>query len=303
MSTSGPEDHDGVGQPNVARPSAVPGRLGEARGRVYATRDRVLSSRGRYPQVDLALRTWERDVEAGGSLMAAALAFRLFLWTLPATLFMVGLLGFTIDANDSGGVNAGLRGYTVATVEQAASQAQRSRWLLVIVSGVLLIGVSYTLTKTVVVATALIWNQPLRSVRRPVRAVGTLLAAMTVALGLAAVGSWLRSISPGIGLVATFVVAGFWAVLWWGVSYLLPHGDDLPWWGLLPGAVFLGVGTQLLHLATVYYFGEKLSNATDLYGSLGVAATILLWAYVVSRLVLTSASINESAQRTYRRSG
>jgi uncharacterized BrkB/YihY/UPF0761 family membrane protein len=84
------------------------------------------------------------------------------------------------------------------------------------------------------------------------------------------------------------------------ISYLLPHGSDLPWWGLLPGAVFLGIGTQILHLVTVYYFGVKLSNASELYGSLGIAATLLLWAYVVARLVLASASINVAAQRTYR---
>jgi uncharacterized BrkB/YihY/UPF0761 family membrane protein len=259
----------------------------------------VISSRSRYHQVDVALRTWERDVEAGGSLMAAALAFRLFLWTLPAALFSVGLLGFTIDESHPGTDSPSIRGYTMATVEQAAAQAHRSRWLLVIVGGFLMLYVSYTLTKTVVVATALIWNRPLRSVHRPLRAVSVMLAAMTAAIALAAMGSFLRNVSPGLGLVATVFTAGLWGVMWWVVSYLLPHADDLPWWGLIPGAVFLGIGTQLLHLATVYYFGVKLSNASELYGPLGVAATLLLWAYIISRLVLTSASINVAAVRSY----
>jgi uncharacterized BrkB/YihY/UPF0761 family membrane protein len=296
VSANGSENGaDGV---DVTPPTARhPSRLGEARERVYATRDRVISSRGRYHQIDMALRTWERDVEAGGSLMAAALAFRLFLWTLPATVFLVGLLGFTVD--DTQVEPSGLRGYTLATVEQAATQAHHSRWLLVIVGGVLLVGVSYTLTKTVIVATALVWGQPLRSVHRPVRAIAIMLAAIIVAVGLAALGSWLRSNSPGIGLVATIVVAGLWALLWWLLSYLLPHADGLPWWGLLPGAVFIGLGTLVLHLATVYYFGVRLSSASELYGSLGTAATMLLWAYVVSRLVLASASINVAAVRTY----
>ena len=283
--------------PVVAKAST--GRLGEARERVYATRDRVYASRGRYHQVDVALRTWERDVETGGSLMAAALAFRLFLWTLPAALFTVGVLGFTVDESATAATSDGIRGYTMATVEQAASQAHRSRWLLVIVGGVLLLYVSYTLTKTVVVATALIWNRPLRSVRRPLRAVSVMLAAMTAAIGLAAMGSFLRNMSPGLGLVATVFTAALWGLMWWVVSYLLPHADNLPWWGLLPGAVFLGIGTQLLHLATVYYFGVKLGNASEWYGPLGVAATLLLWAYIISRLVLASASINVATVRTY----
>jgi uncharacterized BrkB/YihY/UPF0761 family membrane protein len=286
-------------QPVVAKASA--GRFGEARERVYATRDRVYASRGRYHQVDVALRTWERDVETGGSLMAAALAFRLFLWTLPAALFTVGVLGFTVDESAPAAASDGIRGYTMATVEQAASQAHRSRWLLVIVGGFLLLYVSYTLTKTVVVATALVWNRPLRSVHRPLRAVSVMLAAMTAAIGLAAMGSFLRNVSPGLGLVATVFTAALWGLMWWVVSYLLPHADNLPWWGLLPGAVFLGIGTQLLHLATVYYFGVKLGNASEWYGPLGVAATLLLWAYIISRLVLASASINVATVRTYHR--
>jgi membrane protein len=296
------DDHVAPPPPvGAAPPAAVhgSGRLGEARERVYATRDRVLSSRARYHQIDLALRTWERDVEAGGSLMAAALAFRTFLWTLPATLFTVGLLGFTVDEDDAGRKVSGIRGFTLSTVEQAAAEAHRSRWLLVIVGGVLMLWVSYTLTKTVVVATALIWGQPLRSVHRPVRAVALTLGFVILGGGLAAAASVIRNASPGVGLVMTCIVGGLWALLWLGVSYLLPHGQNLPWWGLVPGAVFLGVGTQILHLVTVYYFGVKLSNASELYGSLGISATLLLWAYVVARLVLASASINVAAQRTY----
>jgi membrane protein len=206
-----------------------------------------MSSRSRYHQVDVALRTWERDVEAGGSLMAAALAFRTFLWSLPATLFTVGLLGFTVNESDPRAEGNVIRGYTLATVEQAAAEAHRSRWLLVIVGGILLLSVSYTLTKTVVVATALIWDQPLRSVHRPVRAVGLMLTLIAVAAGLAAVAALVRSVSPGWGVTATCLIAGLWTLMWWLASFLLPHGRDLPWWGLLPGAVLFGVGSQLLH--------------------------------------------------------
>lgn len=301
MSTNGSDPGEAPAKaPHTTPPRAPTRRIEEARERVYSTRDRVISSRSRYHQVDIALRTWERDVEAGGSLMAAALAFRTFLWTLPATLFVVGLLGFTVDDNAAASDDGGIRGYTLATVEQAASQAHHSRWLLVIVGGILLLSVSHTLTKTVVVATALIWGHPLRSVHRPVRAIAIMLGVMVVAVGLAAAASLMRSVSPGIGLVSTCVIAGLWALLWWFVSYLLPHGPDLPWWGLLPGAIVLGIGTQLLHLATVYYVGYELSNASELYGSLGTAATLLVWAYIVSRLILASASINVAAQRTYR---
>jgi uncharacterized BrkB/YihY/UPF0761 family membrane protein len=131
------------------------------------------------------------------------------------------------------------------------------------------------------------------------RAVALTLGVVIVGGGLAAAASVIRNASPGPGLAMTCIVGGLWALLWLGVSYLLPHSPNLPWWGLVPGAVFLGIGTQILHLVTVYYFGVKLGNASELYGTLGMSATLLLWAYAVARLVLASASINVAAQRTY----
>jgi hypothetical protein len=81
------------------------------------------------------------------------------------------------------------------------------------------------------------------------------------------------------------------AALWLAISVLLPHGSA-PWYRLIPGAVFLGIGTQLLHLVTVYYLAHKIESASELYGGLGVAATLLLGLYLVSRLIVGAAVLN-----------
>jgi uncharacterized BrkB/YihY/UPF0761 family membrane protein len=60
----------------------------------------------------------------------------------------------------------------------------------------------------------------------------------------------------------------------------------------VPGALVVGVGTQLLHLLTVYYLSGRLESASELYGGLGTAATVLLGLYLIGRLVVAAALAN-----------
>jgi uncharacterized BrkB/YihY/UPF0761 family membrane protein len=288
--TSEPAEHEPV--------AAKPRRLHDAWGRIDATRVRFVSSRRRYRPLDLALTLSEHDIATGGALMAGALAFRLFLWSLPAALLGVGLLGFDENAAQDAS-DAGMGRYTANVIGAAAQEAHRGRWLAVIIGALLLIVVSYTLAKTVVVATALIWGEPVRKPSSPVRAVVAVLGTVALALGASLVTAWMRKDSPGIGLTATILVGVVWAVLWWLVSTWLPRPAQLPWWALLPGAALVGVGAQVLHLATIFYFSARISHASQLYGSLGAAATMLLWTYVVARLLLGSAALNVVVLRVY----
>ncbi|HEU5267306.1 MAG TPA: YhjD/YihY/BrkB family envelope integrity protein [Jatrophihabitans sp.] len=270
--------------------------------RIDTTRDKVLASRVRYRPLNLALTMSEHDIATGGALMAGALAFRLFLWSLPAALLAVGILGFNDNAAEDA-TRAGLGKYTAQTIGQAAQDAHRGRWLAVIIGAVLLCVVSYTLAKTIYVATALIWGEPVRKLGNPVRAVGATVLSIALAVLASLVATWRRRDSPGVGIMATILVAVVWALLWWLISGWLPHRAELPWWGLLPGAALVGVGMQLLQLATVYYFAVRISTASQLYGSLGAAATLLLWTYVVARLLLAAAALNATVLRVYARNG
>jgi membrane protein len=81
------------------------------------------------------------------------------------------------------------------------------------------------------------------------------------------------------------------AVAWFGLSLLLPH-RDAPWTALLPGAAIVAVGLEGLHLVTVYYLSRKVSTSSDLYGPVGAAIGILLWAYLFGRLTVAAAVFN-----------
>ena len=186
------------------------------------------------------------------------------------------------------------------TVEQAVSQAHRSRRPPVIVGGVLLLDVSYTLTKTVVVATALIWGQPLRSVHRPVCAVAVMLGVIVGSVAMAGGAAVLRSISPGWGLVATRchrrAVGG--AVVA-GVLPAAPRSrpavvGPAPGRGPPRGGV---AGPAPGHRSPTSL--KKLNSASEPLRLTRHGRHPPAWAYVVARLVLAAASVNAAVQRTY----
>jgi uncharacterized BrkB/YihY/UPF0761 family membrane protein len=80
--------------------------------------------------------------------------------------------------------------------------------------------------------------------------------------------------------------------LWWVASRLLPHDQAAGWRALLPGAVVVGVGVWALHVASIYLLARRVASASALYGSLGVAAAIMAWLYLLGRLLVASAMLN-----------
>jgi len=79
--------------------------------------------------------------------------------------------------------------------------------------------------------------------------------------------------------------------MWWWATTKLPHGDA-PDWALIPGAVLVAFGFQVLHLVTVYYVASQVSGRSQTYGVIGVALSVLAWAYLVGRLVIMSSTLN-----------
>jgi uncharacterized BrkB/YihY/UPF0761 family membrane protein len=226
-------------------------------------------------------------------LLSAALAFRLFLWMLPAALVGVGVLGF-FEPGDTAGTaeSVGLGRFAVSQVEQATVQAQRARWVALILGVVLLYFASLSLVRALVLAITLTWKMPPRRLANPLRAAAVLNAAMVAGVLFDAATLWLRQRSPGLGLGALLAAFLVWILLWWAVSMLLPHPAEVGRLHLLPGALVFGVGLYALHLASVLYLSNRVATASKLYGTLGGAATLLLWAFLLCRLVVASAAVN-----------
>jgi membrane protein len=49
-----------------------------------------------------------------------------------------------------------------------------------------------------------------------------------------------------------------------------------------------------LHMISVYALARRVESASELYGSLGVAAALLAWLYLLGRLLVASALLNST---------
>ena len=74
-------------------------------------------------------------------------------------------------------------------------------------------------------------------------------------------------------------------------SFYLPR-QPTRWPELVPGALFLTLGVFGLHIVTVYWIAREVESKTDTYGAIGAALALLLWSYLLGRLITASAVIN-----------
>ena len=113
-------------------------------------------------------------------------------------------------------------------------------------------------------------------------------------MALTAGGHWLRGRSPdSLQIVIVLVMFGLYVLVAAFALDALPHADA-PLRALLPGAFLLAFSQQVLQLAVVLYLAPKLGRSPQVYGALGAATVILLWLYIVARMVVAAAFLNAS---------
>jgi uncharacterized BrkB/YihY/UPF0761 family membrane protein len=280
-------------------PPKEPGRISRTvtgvKGRVEAGQQWVEETRPRVPPLDYALTAVERDRDRGGALLAGAIAFRMFLWILPAGLVFVAGLGFASSYGDSAAStvahNSGMAAIASKSIQQAAEQANHTKWVALVAGLYFLYGASASLLKVVAVTHALAWGVPRPKLKKKYKGVAFMIAVTVVIIALVRLLALARARVPVLGLGLIIVFIAIYAAIWWLVSYFLPHGDAPPH-ALIPGAILFAVGVQALHVATVYFLARKVTSASSWYGELGGAAVLLAWLYLVGRLIVASAFLN-----------
>jgi len=289
-----PSDADG--------PSRKPARSGRLldRGRRLQSEAgrRLITARDEHASVRLLTDALREDRDTGGALLAGALAFRLFLWLLPAALVAVALFGFSSpDRVRTGLTGAGLGGFMASTVSQATAQAHQGRWILLIVGAVGLYSTSVSLAKAMWIGTSLAWHLPVARLRRSPRAAAAAVAFLLMAVLLTLAAGWVRSVAYTLGVVVTLVMLALYTLLGWYVLAVLPRPAGASALDLLPGALLIGAGVQVLHLVSAFYLVNRISTSSQLYGALGAAATILLWGYLLARVLIGASTLNHTIAR------
>jgi uncharacterized BrkB/YihY/UPF0761 family membrane protein len=270
----------------------------EDRSRTAALAERLEAMRVRaegLPGAPVVREVLRSEREVGGGLIAGGVAFRFFLWLVPLGLVAAAVLSFWSERDESDFESA-VRSFGVgAAAANAASdvleRSDRSAVLVLAFGLVLLAWFTIGALRAVNLAYALAWRLEPPRIRRPFRAIAVFNGIFLLAFAATLAEAWLRDRIGSTALVATVVslVVGTGIALW--AMWLLPHRVTQAR-ELLPGAVLLAVGHQLVQIAVVFYFAPRLGRSEETYGAFGAAATMLIWLYVLSRLGTDAAFLN-----------
>ena len=263
--------------------------------RVDHLRARAKELAPRAPGVAYALAAIGRDRQYGGGLLAGALAFRLFGALLPFTLLLAVALGHAAtverDTTEAAADATGISEAVLLSVADSARLSTGTRWVVSLSAFLALMWAAIWAARAIRAVHQIAWTGGVERMGRPIRGAVVLIAAIAavglVISGAAAAREHLGTVGIGIMLAATLAFFGIWLSMEW----LLPHGDA-PLRALIPGAIVVALGIQVVHLGTALFIGEKVARASATYGSLGVAFTVLAWLYILSRIVVASAMLN-----------
>jgi uncharacterized BrkB/YihY/UPF0761 family membrane protein len=270
--------------------------LTKAQARAQAQYERLQASRESNHLVDAGFHIYERDLSAGGGVLAGALAFRLFLFAVPYVFVVITLFGSAADLQNESGQSAartaGLTGLIGKAIADAQRQTSSTKIISIFVGLFALFLAARAVVKTLRAVHALAWRVPLTRLGNSTRAAALFIAfVFGTSLVTTGIGK-VRSDHPAIGLILGIASVVVWSGAWLWISWLLPHAKDVPWTALVPGALLFGLVVWVMHLLTVFYFARKVSHASDTYGAIGSAIGILLALYLIGRAMSASAVLN-----------
>jgi membrane protein len=249
----------------------------------------------RLPGAAHARAALERERMAAAGLLAGGLAYRLFFWFVPLGLVFASVLSFWVDEDRVGlqdaARNFGISGASTQSAMNAIAEQHHARWYLLLAGLVLLVWFGIGVIRALNVAHSIAWRIRPERVRRPVFAGLVFSGVVTSLIIVSASTQYLREQYGGTGLWLTLSLFGFYLVVVVWVMDKLPHRST-SWRDLLPGALLVAFGTEVIHIVVVLYLVPKLGHSSELYGALGTSTVILLWLYLLARLLVAAAFLN-----------
>jgi uncharacterized BrkB/YihY/UPF0761 family membrane protein len=272
----------------------------DARSRPEAIRDFGLraaeTAKARVPGAPAVFESLEREQLAGSGLLAGGIAYRFFLWLVPFGLVLAGLGSVWTesdpDALESAAREFGLSGAAARSAESAFRSHEHGRWYLIGAGIVLLVWFGMSAVRALRIAHAIAWAQPVPKLRNPLYA-SVVFSGFVIGIGVvSSAGRWLEhEVGPAVGVLVSLAVLGAYLGGAVAAMSLLPHGVA-PWQALLPGVVVLSLGMLALHVVVMLYLAPKIGRSADLYGAFGAATVVLLWLYIIARLIVSAAFFN-----------
>jgi uncharacterized BrkB/YihY/UPF0761 family membrane protein len=275
-----------------------PGRIARLRARADRAADHYQQLAQKRPLLGLPLAFLARYPARQGMLLASALAFRLFLWLMPLALLVAGILAGLSKGKassvESATKAAGITGAASQQVITALHDGHKSWWVAVLIGAAAFLWTTRTLMRNLTVVTAHAWQVSTPRPRQKDVLLTTLLfaAAWIVIFVIAAAISRLDRLIPGGGVIVSVILeTAVLAAMWLIVSVRLPTKSN-SWMDLWPGCVLFGFGIAVMHAVSRVYLPRKIQHSSQLYGSLGVAAVILVWLLIIGQIIVSAALVN-----------
>ena len=143
-------------------PESVKNRLQHLRERAERTRAGIEARRADSASIDTAFDAVERDAQTGGGVLAAAVAFRLFMFLVPYAFVMVTGFGLASSAagQDPGDAarSAGIGGLLASAVASTSTLSLWNRLVALVVGGFALALTARTLVRVLWIVHRLIWR-------------------------------------------------------------------------------------------------------------------------------------------------
>jgi uncharacterized BrkB/YihY/UPF0761 family membrane protein len=289
--------------PDAAAPAAAT-PPGHAAGRIRRFADRTRQERTRLEEelrtrrqrsgvVDAGFQLQELDASVGGGILAGALAFRIFLFMVPFVYVVFTVLGAAATSQDPAQLarTLGITGVLASAVVTVHDQSAWAQALLVLGAAGAMFITAGSLLKTLYVVHWLVWRvhrvMPAGLVPR-LTLIGLTLALSALSI---AVNDVRNSSGAAGAVIAILLISVLSFALWWWVSWKLPHAL-VPARALIPGAVLIAIGAEVLHLLTTYWIGHLVARKANTYGAVGIALAVLLWVYILGRIIVGSAGLN-----------
>jgi membrane protein len=271
-------------EPPRSRPAGVVRRTTERAQHV------VDDTSARYAPARYLVLAYERFRRLNGSILAASIAFRVFLFLVPLTLTLVGLAGYSAaSGNDLQKDANGLGAALASTVAQAGNDSRRSWWVLILVGVASMLYTASSLFSTLSRSSAQLWEmweyQPTPA-RQRLRFIGGLLLTLAYLL----LSRWIHT-NVALDVVLHVVSIAAHVVLAVLLLAFLPNRAN-HWSDLVPGALVTSAGLVGINVFTVVWLPHKLASLSATYGALGVAVATLSFLALVGYLLVAAILTN-----------
>lgn len=137
--------------------------------------------------IDAAFATFERDTSSGGGVLAAAMAFRIFIFLVPFVFVVVTAFPVAADTADANpeelAKDFGMAGLASTAIHSAADLPFWQRLTLLIVGIFALVLASRSLVRVLRITHGLAWSARVQKMQKPTRAAVILILVVLVLVG------------------------------------------------------------------------------------------------------------------------